>query len=84
MITDLAGSDVPMRAYTDEEIESDADRFIDGIVACGEVGTMAARVREHWQAGREDTRATLRRRDWLAMPPEDPGIVVHDVHRDRE
>lgn len=37
--------------YTDEEIESDADRFIDGIVACGEVETMAARVREHWQAG---------------------------------
>jgi probable F420-dependent oxidoreductase len=37
--------------YTDEEIESDADRFIDGIVACGEVAAMAARVREHWQAG---------------------------------
>ena len=37
--------------YTEDEIESDADRFIDGIVACAEVSTMAARVREHWQAG---------------------------------
>ncbi len=37
--------------YTDAEIDADADRFIDGIVACGEVSTMAARVREHWQAG---------------------------------
>ncbi|MCB2047863.1 MAG: TIGR03620 family F420-dependent LLM class oxidoreductase [Novosphingobium sp.] len=37
--------------YSDEEIENDADRFIDGIVACGEVATMAGRVREHWQAG---------------------------------
>lgn len=37
--------------YSDDEIESDADRFIDGIVACGEVATMAARVREHWRAG---------------------------------
>ena len=37
--------------YTADEIASDADRFIDGIVACGEVATMAARVREHWQAG---------------------------------
>jgi probable F420-dependent oxidoreductase len=37
--------------YTDEEIASDADRFIDGIVACGDAAAMAARVREHWQAG---------------------------------
>ncbi len=37
--------------YTDAEIDADADRFIDGIVACGEVATMAARVRDHWQAG---------------------------------
>ena len=37
--------------YTEDEIESDADRFIDGIVACAEVSTMAARVREHWAAG---------------------------------
>lgn len=37
--------------YTDDEIENDADRFIDGIVACGEVAAMARRMREHWQAG---------------------------------
>ena len=39
-------------------------------------------MREHWDGGLEDTRATLRRREWLRMPEEDPGIVVHDVHRE--
>jgi NTE family protein len=38
-------------------------------------------MREHWQSGYEDTRRTLKRKDWLAMPPEGAGIVVHDVHR---
>lgn len=37
--------------YSEAEIATDADRFIDGIVACGEVAVMAARVREHWAAG---------------------------------
>jgi probable F420-dependent oxidoreductase len=37
--------------YTDAEIDGDADRFIDGIVACGDASAMAVRVREHWQAG---------------------------------
>jgi probable F420-dependent oxidoreductase len=37
--------------FTAEEIDSDADRFIDAIVACGDVAVMAARVRDHWQAG---------------------------------
>jgi NTE family protein len=41
-------------------------------------------MREHWQSGYEDTRRTLKRRDWLAMPPEGSGIVVHDVHREVE
>ncbi|WP_398472064.1 patatin-like phospholipase family protein [Tardiphaga sp.] len=40
----------------------------------------ATSMREHWQSGLEDTRRTLQRRDWLALP--DHGIVVHDVHRD--
>ena len=40
----------------------------------------ATSMREHWQSGLEDTRRTLKRRDWLALP--DHGIVVHDVHRD--
>jgi Patatin phospholipase len=26
-------------------------------------------MREHWQSGYEDTKRTLRRKDWLAMPP---------------
>jgi NTE family protein len=38
-------------------------------------------MREHWQSGYLDTRRTLKRRDWLAVPPEGTGIVVHDVHR---
>jgi len=39
-------------------------------------------MREHWQSGYEDTRRTLRRKDWLAMPPNGAGILVHDVHRE--
>ncbi|RKE73117.1 patatin-like phospholipase family protein [Pseudorhodoplanes sinuspersici] len=39
-------------------------------------------MREHWQSGYEDTKRTLRRHDWLEIPPEGEGIVVHDVHRE--
>ena len=39
-------------------------------------------MREHWQSGYEDTKRTLNHRDWLRMPMEGAGIVVHDVHRD--
>lgn len=39
-------------------------------------------MEEHWQSGLEDMRATLRHREWLRMPEEDPGIAVHDVHRE--
>jgi NTE family protein len=39
-------------------------------------------IREHWQSGYEDTKRTLRRKDWAAMPPHGAGIVVHDVHRE--
>jgi NTE family protein len=38
-------------------------------------------MREHWQSGYEDTKRTLKRKQWLEMPPEGAGIVVHDVHR---
>ena len=41
-------------------------------------------MREHWMSGLEDTRRTVKRRDWLAMPPDGKGIVVHDVHRERD
>jgi NTE family protein len=41
-------------------------------------------MREHWQSGYEDTKRTLKRREWLAMPPEGHGILVHDVHRYRD
>jgi NTE family protein len=39
-------------------------------------------MREHWQSGYEDTRRTLKRKEWLTMPSEGSGIVVHDVHRE--
>ena len=39
-------------------------------------------MREHWQSGYEDTKRTLLRQDWLAVPPPGTGIVTHDVHRD--
>jgi NTE family protein len=41
-------------------------------------------MREHWQCGLDDTRRTLKRRDWLALPEAGMGIVVHDVHRERD
>jgi NTE family protein len=39
-------------------------------------------MREHWQSGYEDTRRTLKRKEWLTMPSAGSGIVVHDVHRE--
>ena len=39
-----------------------------------------ASMRDHWTSGYLDTQATLQHRDWIAMPREDGGIVVHDVH----
>ncbi|MDE2333002.1 MAG: patatin-like phospholipase family protein [Rhodospirillales bacterium] len=44
----------------------------------------ATSMREHWAAGYRDTARTLRRREWLAMPGEDEGIRVHDVHHAEE
>ena len=41
-------------------------------------------MREHWQSGYEDTRRTLKRQEWLDLPPHGAGIVVHDVHREQE
>ncbi|MBV1917546.1 MAG: TIGR03620 family F420-dependent LLM class oxidoreductase [Sphingomonadaceae bacterium] len=37
--------------FTDEDIDSGSDRFIDAIFACGSVSTMAERVRQHLDAG---------------------------------
>ena len=41
----------------------------------------ASSMREHWEAGLRDTRRTLQHQEWLEMPVQDEGIVVHDVHR---
>lgn len=39
-------------------------------------------MQEHWAAGLEDTRKTLKHRDWLKLPHAKLGMTVHDVHRD--
>jgi NTE family protein len=39
-------------------------------------------MREHWDSGHADTKRTLTRKDWLAMPPDGTGLITHDVHRD--
>ena len=44
----------------------------------------AMSMREHWQAGLEDTRRTLAHRDWLALPPEKVGVAVRDIHKDAQ
>jgi NTE family protein len=41
-------------------------------------------MHEHWKNGHEDTVRSLKRKDWLAMPPKHVGVVTHDVHRDNE
>jgi NTE family protein len=41
-------------------------------------------MHEHWKNGHEDTLSTLKRKDWLAMPPANIGVVTHDVHRENE
>lgn len=44
----------------------------------------AASMREHWESGYRDTERTLAHRQWLTMPPEGAGIVVHDVHQPQD
>ena len=41
----------------------------------------AASMQEHWDAGMRDVHETLSHRDWLALPHDDAGVVVHDAHR---
>jgi NTE family protein len=44
----------------------------------------AASMREHWDRGYRDTCLTLHHKDWLEMPAQDGGIVVHDIHREED
>jgi NTE family protein len=41
-------------------------------------------MREHWDSGHLDTKSTLTHKRWLEMPPENTGIITHDIHHDRE
>jgi NTE family protein len=38
-------------------------------------------MREHWQAGLDDIRETLKHPEWLARPHGGSAVVTHDVHR---
>jgi NTE family protein len=39
-------------------------------------------MREHWQAGRDDARASLARPEFMARPAADAGVATHDIHRE--
>jgi NTE family protein len=39
-------------------------------------------MREHWESGFEDTKRTLRRRDWFVPPADGAGVAIHDLHHD--
>jgi NTE family protein len=39
-------------------------------------------MREHWAAGYEDTKRTLKHPDWMHQPASGQGVVVHDLHRE--
>jgi len=39
-------------------------------------------MREHWTAGHEDTRRTLKHKGWLLAKPAQEGVAVHDLHRE--
>jgi NTE family protein len=39
-------------------------------------------MREHWAAGYEDTKRTLKHPDWMQQPASGQGVVVHDLHRE--
>jgi len=41
-------------------------------------------MREHWQSGYEDTKRTLKRPHWLAIPCRNVGVLVHDAHCENE
>jgi NTE family protein len=39
-------------------------------------------MREHMASGYEDTARTLKRKEWISIPPSGEGIAVFDVHRE--
>jgi NTE family protein len=41
-------------------------------------------MREHWQAGHDDTVETLSHPEWLAPPLPSVGVETHDIHRHKE
>jgi len=73
-LTHLSGITILQLIYQQRAYEGDSKDF----------DFSATSMREHWASGLEDTRRTLKRRDWMAMPSEGMGILVHDVHREQD
>src|ERR1700680_2149454 len=40
-------------------------------------------MRDHWQTGLDDIRASFEHPDWFAIPSHDSRFITHDVHYDR-
>jgi NTE family protein len=40
-------------------------------------------MKEHWDSGLSDIRATLEHGDWLEKPGDERPFITHDVHRER-
>ncbi|MQY09296.1 TIGR03620 family F420-dependent LLM class oxidoreductase [Actinomadura macrotermitis] len=55
--------------FTDEDIAGPSDRLLDGLVAWGDIDTVAARVRRHLEAGADQV--------VLVVRPTDPDAVPH-------
>ena len=53
----------------------------DGLSKDYEFGSVT--MRNHWDSGLADIRATLAHRDWLERPDGDDPFVTHDIHRQR-
>lgn len=55
------------------------DKEWDGLSKDYEFGPLT--MRNHWNSGLEDIRATLKHPDWLERPPAGRDFITHDLHR---
>ncbi|TKC78001.1 patatin-like phospholipase family protein [Trinickia terrae] len=64
--------DVIHLVYRDKEYEGNYKDYQFGL----------STMRDHWESGLQDIRASLAQPGWLEMPDNDAGFVTHDIHRD--
>jgi NTE family protein len=65
--------DVIHLVYRDKEYEGNYKDYQFGL----------STMRDHWDSGLQDIRASLAQPGWLDMPDNDAGFVTHDIHRDQ-